>query len=84
MGYAIQANGSFRAVEPDWVLLPGETYSETLPEPPNAAQQARQPAINLLSDLRRELALAEIASDGPKINKIRREISRVKFMSQGV
>ena len=40
MGYAIQANGAWRAVNSDMILAADETYGETLPEPSQEQVQA--------------------------------------------
>lgn len=53
-------------------------------EPVVSEQEVRRPAAETIQGLKREQALAEIAADQVRSNKIRREISRIKFMSQGV
>ena len=84
MGYAVKFDGQFRSVTPEMALAAGETYSETLPEPQNEAQAARQPAVATMQSLQRELALAGLSANQPAINRIKREISRLRYISPGV
>jgi len=65
-------------------LMDGEIYSEIIPPDHRQNQAKRYDETASLGRLQRDLALAKIASDQVRINKIRREISRIKFMSQGV
>ena len=53
-------------------------------EPVMSAQEIRKPATDAILRLQREMVLAEIAADLPATHRIRREISRIKFMSAGV
>lgn len=53
-------------------------------EPAAGAQDIRRPAVAAMQCLRDELALAISTNQADRINRIRREISRIKFMSQGV
>ena len=84
MGYAVKPNGSYRAVAFGTALESDETYSETAPAPVNQAQQPRISNSATLDDLKRQLTVATTQGDLKKQNKLRREISRLKYMSQGV
>lgn len=65
----------------EWVAAGNTAVVETNPKEQQITRQIETSALN---NLRAELKLAELQGNGAAQNKLRREISRIKYWSKGV